>query len=63
MIPKGNLTFSYDEAQDILTIEGIRYSGNFFRELSSEGLPLGMSFKIVERGDGVVVVQRVWEAL
>ena len=59
------LTFSYEEPpRDVLTIEGIPYSGELFRALAGKGatvaLALNEPFKIVRRDDdGVIVVERI----
>lgn len=52
------LEFNYDEEADVLTVEGIRYSGNFFRFFAVAG-PSDDVFRVVERHDGVVVIQKV----
>jgi len=51
------LEFNYDEARDILTIEGIAYSGGVFRELGF-WMPIGMKFSLVKRENGTVWIQR-----
>jgi hypothetical protein len=49
------LQFSYDAIRDVLTIEGVQYSGGLFREF---GLgPLNRPLKIIKREDGLVTVQ------
>ena len=42
-----SLQFSYDEAEDVLTIEGIRYSGGVFRHLGFD--PVGSYFQLLCR--------------
>lgn len=51
------LDFSYDRARDILTVEGIKYSGEFFR-CFAESIPLKSWFRIIERGDGVIAISK-----
>lgn len=54
-----SLDVSYDPWQDVLTVEGVRYSGTLFREFASL-LPIGQPFKIDERReDGLLVVTRL----
>lgn len=52
------LQFSYDEAADVLTVEGIRYSGDMFRILGGM-MPVGETFEIVARADGVLTVKAI----
>ena len=49
------LKFKYDELEDIMEIEGIKYSGAYFRELGEGGLPIGSLFRIVSRDYGVIL--------
>jgi hypothetical protein len=46
------LDYLYDPACDIITIEGIHYSGDLFR--SMRVAPVGTWLRITERRDGVV---------
>lgn len=55
------LRISYDEAEDILTIEGIRYSGSLLRSLGNE-LP-GSWLRILGRKDGVITCFRTTPAM
>lgn len=50
------LQFDYDKENDILTVEGIRYSGVLFRQLG-ETLPVGNAFVIEARADGVLCIR------
>lgn len=50
------LHFSYDKESDIITIEGVRYAGEFFRGLSEHGINLNVPFVITERSDSVVAI-------
>ncbi len=53
------LDFKYDSILDVLTVEGMKYSGDFFRAMATYG-PSIKPFRIVERtGDGVVVLESV----
>lgn len=52
------LDFSYDESTDILTIEGVKWSGDLLRKMCTE-LPLGKWFRMVERADGVITIGTV----
>jgi len=59
------LAVAYDAAQDVLTVEGVRYSGAFFRTLA---WPARSRLYRFERRDGTVQVSEataadLWEAL
>ena len=49
------LDFSYDESNDILTVEGLKFSGDLFRRFSSS-LPLGQPFMLLGRDGGVITI-------
>jgi hypothetical protein len=51
---KPKLHYKYDKPRDIITIEGTRYSGNFFRTLGAHGPKLGAVLQITRRDDGVL---------
>ena len=51
------LRFSYDPDDDVMTIEGTAYSGQFFRDFARD-IPLDTPFKIVER-NGFVSIEKV----
>ena len=53
------LDFEYDELRDIMTIEGMKYSGELFKAFAEGGLPVGEHLKIIKREDGVVTFQRI----
>ena len=53
------LNFSYGSDSDILTIEGMRYSGDLFRAFAHGGLRLNTPFEIIKRKDGVVMISEV----
>lgn len=57
MVEKRSLTFDYDQEKDIITIEGINYSGDFFRALGEDGLPIGIPFVISKRGNGIFLIE------
>ena len=42
------LNFSYDEDKDIITIEGVNYSGDIFRQVGG-AFPIGKKFSITKR--------------
>jgi hypothetical protein len=45
------ITQEYDASTDILTIEGVKYSGELFRQFAKE-MPIGAPFRIVKRENG-----------
>lgn len=47
-----SLIVEYDNWADVLTVEGIHYSGSIFRNFASG--PLNKPFKIIKREDGVL---------
>jgi hypothetical protein len=56
------LNFSYDQAADIITIEGIKYSGDFFRMFASQAI-VDQIVRVVSNSNGVIVVEDPCEAL
>lgn len=48
------LKFHYDEQTDCMEIEGIMYSGDFFRSMSVDGVPVGRCFRVESRDKGFV---------
>lgn len=52
------LNFEYDEMTDVIIIEGVKYSGQLFRELGI--LPTGFAFEILERHDGIIVLHKLF---
>lgn len=54
----GPLTILYSAAEDVITIEGIRYAGDLFRQFGRFAKP-GTVFQFVERNDGVVTLVNV----
>lgn len=53
-----NLKYKYDVEADVLKVEGIRYSGEFFRQLGHK-LPLDTPMKITARIDGAIEVIQI----
>lgn len=58
---KKALDFSYDAPNDIMTIEGIRYAGEMFREFGLGPNP-GKWLRIISIEDGVLTVEVKKEA-
>lgn len=59
------LNYAYDIINDVLEIEGIRYAGELFRNLSW-GIRLNEPFEITERADKIIVVRDLkekWDSL
>lgn len=54
------LNIEYDPDFDIVTIEGIKYTGALFRELGGL-LPIEKTFRILMRKDGVLTLQTAKE--
>lgn len=52
------LKFSYDAVEDILTIEGTRYSGEVFREWSmiSPITADGKCLRVIDKNNGVITI-------
>jgi len=51
----------YDALTDTLTIEGVKYSGELFRQFA-QAMPIGTPFRIVKRENGEVTVERLYDA-
>lgn len=49
------LQYAYDRANDLLTVEGVTYAGEVFRQLGALA-PLDTPLKIMSRGDGVITL-------
>ena len=58
MTTKDGLNFHYDEAKDVMTIEGMKYAGLVFRELGY-GLEVGSEFRLKSREEGVIVLVKL----
>jgi hypothetical protein len=55
---KKPLTFDYDLDKDVMHIEGIAYSGDFFRAFSRAGVHLNKPFIVTQRtADGCIVIE------
>jgi hypothetical protein len=48
-------TISYDDQTDIVEIYGVRYAASLFRQLTIG--PIGSTFRLVQREDGMVTLQ------
>jgi len=56
---RASLAFSYDPDKDELTIEGVRYSGELFRQYGIGPSPADRWHRIVERReDGQLVIEQ-----
>ena len=53
------LRIEYDFIGDVLTIEGVRYSGDLFRSFGLTPTREGFLYTIINRQDGVVTIQQV----
>ena len=51
-----------DLLNEVVTINGMRYSHRIFEEWADGGLPIGTLFRIISRDNGVVAVERISEA-
>jgi hypothetical protein len=51
------MQFAYDPVDDVLTIEGIRYSGDLFRYFALE-TPPGRWIRILKREDGRITLEQ-----
>jgi hypothetical protein len=53
------LAYDYDEERDVITIEGLHYAGDLFREFG-RAMPLETPLKITERtADGVLCLTQI----
>ena len=54
------LQYEYDENLDIMTIEGVRYSGEFFRAFSPGGMARGTFFELerLSGGEPMIVIHQ-----
>ena len=53
------LAFSYDREHDVLTIEGMRYTGTLFRVFAEGGLAIGKALQIIHRQDGILTIKEL----
>lgn len=51
------LSFEYDEIADVLTVEGINYSGDIFRQMGGM-MEVGQVFQLTARADGVLCIYK-----
>lgn len=56
-IMKTPLKIENDEAADIVTIEGMKYSGDLFRSFALGGIAVGVTFSIMNRDEGKLTIQ------
>lgn len=56
-----SLTIKLDDEAQVVEIEGIKYSYEFFREFGSNGMPTGQLFRLLQRYKSYVVVERLEE--
>ena len=64
VVEQGQVTradFHFDEGRRWLEVRGIRYDYGLFAEWGVGGMEVGQLFKLFERGDGVITVQRIEE--
>jgi hypothetical protein len=47
----GPLQWAYDARHDVITIEGVQYSGGLFREWGRNGMAIGTLFRLTQRDD------------
>jgi hypothetical protein len=52
------LAYSYNPDEDVMTIEGLRFGGQFFRDFARD-IPLNAPLKIVSRDDGHIVIDLI----
>lgn len=56
-LPTVGLAYDYDQRNDILTIEGMKYAGDVFRSMGF--VPVGAVFRVEGRKDGVITLKRI----
>lgn len=52
------LKYRYDVTKDLMTIEGLRFAGDFFRQFG-HAMPLDTPMKITVREDGFITVVQI----
>lgn len=57
-IPQKPLAFSYDEMSDVMTIEGMKFSGDFFRLMAAQVI-IDAPIRVLSNADGVVVIKAI----
>jgi hypothetical protein len=55
----GTKDFKYDIICNIYTIHGVKYSGFLFHSLGMNGIETGTTFRLVNRENGVLCLERV----
>lgn len=55
-----NLQMIYDAQNDVVTIQGVKYSGDFFRDLGVGGVAVGTILRVASRrDDGTIELVKV----
>ncbi len=57
-IPRPPLAFSYDELKDEMTIEGMKYTGDFFRLMSAQVI-INQPIRVLSNSDGAVMIRKI----
>lgn len=51
--------FSYDPTNDIYTIYGVKYTGEFFKKLGENGMAIGTKFEVTKREDNSITIMEL----
>ena len=51
---------AFDPITNVVTIDGYRFARDYFHHMTAS--PLGVSFRIVSRADGVLTVETDWKS-
>ena len=51
------LAVHFDDAAEVITIEGIRYSYDLFRAWGTKGMKTGQLFKVYSREDETITIE------
>ncbi len=54
-----SLRIEYDRATDVLTVEGISYSGGLFRTFAEMGINTGQWIKAYRTEDGIITLRTI----
>lgn len=57
-LPRPPLAFNYDELRDEMTIEGLKFTGDFFRLMSAQVI-INQPIRVLSNADGVVVIKKI----
>ncbi len=57
---RGPIAVTYDDAQDVVLVDGIRYAGDLFRTFRMR-TPQGVWLRVVESADGLIHVEQKTE--